>query len=151
QADIAHHLGEETRVDQVQDGVLHAADVLVDFKPISDLGGIEGHGAVVRVAVAVEIPGRIDEGVLGSGLASGRAAALGTCDVDELRHVFERGTAGAGDLDAVGQQHGKLALGNRYHAARGAMNDRNGSAPVALARDAPILDSVGDGSFAEAV
>ena len=43
QADIAHHLGEEARVDQVQDGVLHAADVLIDLEPIRDLGGIERH------------------------------------------------------------------------------------------------------------
>ena len=135
----------------MQDGVLHPADVLVDFKPISDLGGVERHGAVVRIAVAVEVPGRIDEGVHGIGLAPGRAAALGTRHVDELRHVFERRTAGAGDLDAVRQQHRKLAFRNRHDAARRAVNDRNRSAPVALARDAPILDAVSDGRFAEAV
>jgi hypothetical protein len=44
QADIAHHLGEEARIDQVQDGVLHAADVLVDLKPVGDLRGVERHG-----------------------------------------------------------------------------------------------------------
>ena len=38
QAEVAHHLGEEARVDQVQDGVLDAADVLVDGEPVSDLG-----------------------------------------------------------------------------------------------------------------
>ncbi len=34
---IAHHLGPEARVDQVQDGVLHAADVLIDGEPVGDL------------------------------------------------------------------------------------------------------------------
>ena len=57
EADIAHHLGEEARVDQVQDGVLDAADVLIDLEPVGDLRGVEGLRGVVRVAVAVEIPG----------------------------------------------------------------------------------------------
>jgi hypothetical protein len=44
QPDIAHHLGEEARVDQVQNGVLHAADVLVDREPVGDLRRIERRG-----------------------------------------------------------------------------------------------------------
>ena len=34
QPHVAHHLGPEARIDQVQDGVLHAADVLIDGKPV---------------------------------------------------------------------------------------------------------------------
>ena len=34
QPQVAHHLGPEARVDQVQNGVLHAADVLVDGEPV---------------------------------------------------------------------------------------------------------------------
>ena len=34
QAQVAHHLGPEARIDQVQNRVLHAADVLVDRKPV---------------------------------------------------------------------------------------------------------------------
>ena len=38
QAKIAHHLGPEARVDQVQNGVLDASDVLIDGEPVGDLG-----------------------------------------------------------------------------------------------------------------
>jgi hypothetical protein len=69
-ADVAHHLGPEARVNQVQDGVLHAADVLIDGEPVGDLFGIEGRGGVLRIAVAIEVPAGIDEGVHGVGLAA---------------------------------------------------------------------------------
>ena len=49
QAQVAHHFGPETRVDQMQDGVLDPTDVLIDRKPVVDLfGGVEGCGSVVR-------------------------------------------------------------------------------------------------------
>ena len=48
QADVAHHLGEEARVDQVQNGVLDAADVLIDRKPVGDLLRIERRLVVLR-------------------------------------------------------------------------------------------------------
>ena len=150
QADIPHHLGEEARIDQVQNGVLHAADVLIDFEPVGDLRGIERRAVVVRIAVAVEIPGRIDKGVHGVGFAAGRAAAFRAGDIDELGNVFERRAAAAGDFDVGGKAHRKLIVGHRHHAAVRAVNHGNGSAPVALPRNAPILDAEGDGGLAEA-
>ena len=38
QPDVAHHFGPEARIDQMQDGVLHATDVLIDGEPVGDLG-----------------------------------------------------------------------------------------------------------------
>ena len=77
----------------MQNGVLNAADVLVDLEPVTDLGRIERQGIVVRVAVAIEVPGGIDEGVHGIGFAPRRASALRAVHVDELGHFFERRTA----------------------------------------------------------
>ena len=89
QSQVAHHLGPEARVDQVQDGVFDAANVLIDGKPIRDGLGIEGRLIVTRVGVAIEIPGRIDERVHGVGLASGGAAAPGAHCVHELGHTTQ--------------------------------------------------------------
>ena len=87
---IAHHLGPETRVDQVQNGVLDAADVLIDGEPVRDLLRTEGRARVLRVRVAIEVPGRVDKGVHRIGLAPRRAAALGTDRVHERRDLGQR-------------------------------------------------------------
>ena len=79
------------------------------------------------------------------------AAADGTGHVDKFGDFFERGAALAGDLDAVGEEHGELVFGHGDDAAGGAVNDGDRRAPVALAGDAPVLDAVGDGGFAEAL
>src|SRR5712692_7933615 len=62
-ANIAHDFAPEARVEEMQDSVGNAADVLVDGKPVGNFGGIEGSLVVVRIAVAIEIPGGVDEGV----------------------------------------------------------------------------------------
>jgi RNase H-fold protein (predicted Holliday junction resolvase) len=72
-AEVAQRLAEEPRVEQVQDRVLDAADVLVDRHP-----RVDGVAATTRprrcgVAVAQEVPGRVDEGVHRVGLAPGAA------------------------------------------------------------------------------
>ncbi len=69
-----HRAGEEARVEQVQDRVLDAADVLVDVHPVVGLGQA-GRRRGVRRGEAGEVPGRVDEGVHGVGLAPGGAAA----------------------------------------------------------------------------
>ena len=91
QPDIAHHLGEEARIDQVQNRVLDAADVLIDRKPLRDLRRIERRRAVVRIAVAVEIPGRIDERV--HGVASRGAHRRRTWDTSRSRTTAHRPAA----------------------------------------------------------
>ena len=56
QADVAHELCPEARINQVQNGVLYPADVLIDGKPVRNRFAVEGRTIVVRVRVAVEIP-----------------------------------------------------------------------------------------------
>ena len=49
---VAQHLREEATVQQVQDGVLNAADVLVNGHPAVRLGAIERQLGVVRIGIA---------------------------------------------------------------------------------------------------
>ncbi len=104
-ADVAHELRPEARIDQVQDGVLDAADVLVNGEPVIDDLAVEGRTVIVRVGVAIEVPGRIDERVHGVGLATRRAATLRTRRVHELRHALERRSALQRDVDVLRQEH----------------------------------------------
>ena len=50
----------------------------------------------------------------------------------------------AGDVEShvIGQTDGKLVLRHRHDTAGGAVHDRNGAAPVALARNAPVAQAV---------
>jgi hypothetical protein len=63
----------------------------------------------------------------------------------------ERRLARAGELDIERQHHRQLLVRHRHDAARRTVDHRDGRAPVALAGDAPVLDAVGDGAFAEAL
>ena len=47
-----------------------------------------------------------------------------------------------GELDVQGQQHRQVCFGHRDGAAVVAVDDRDGRAPVALARDAPVPEAV---------
>ena len=58
--------------------------------------------------------------------------------------------AGRSEIDIVGQLDRKVALGHRDHAAIGAMDHRNRAAPVALARNAPVPEAIGDRPLAGA-
>src|SRR5205823_6109029 len=87
QSEVAHALGPEARIDKVENGVLHAANVLINRKPISDSLAGERRFVVVRIGVAVEVPRRVDKSVHGIGLTSRRAATLGTDSIHDLRHA----------------------------------------------------------------
>src|SRR5579884_466440 len=98
QPQIPHDLSEKAGIDQMQNGVLDAADVLVDRKPVTDLPGIEGPLAVVWVAIAVEIPRRIDEGIHGIRFAFRGASAAGALHLQKLGHGAQGRASHARDL-----------------------------------------------------
>ena len=135
----------------MQDGVLDAADVLIDGEPVLRGLRVERSAVVVRVGVAVEIPGRIDERVHGIGFAARRTAALGAGRVDELRQFAERRSAGERDLDILRQNHGQIFFRHGNDAVFFAIKHGNRRAPIALARNSPIFQAIGDGGFAEAM
>ena len=151
QSQVAHHFRPEARVDQVQDGVLHAADVLIDRKPVCDGLAINWLIRQPRIGIAIEVPGRVHEGVHGIGFAARFAAALRTLGVDELRHFGQGRTALQSDFNFIGQQHRQIFFRHRHHAAFLAVKHRNGRSPVALARDSPVFQAISDGRLAKAM
>ncbi len=79
-----HH--EEARVEQVQNRMLHPAGVLVYAviaEPVVHLFPLERLLRVLRVAVAQEVPGGIQEGIHGVHLPPGRFAAAGADSLGE--------------------------------------------------------------------
>ena len=114
QPQVAHHLGPEARIEQVQDGVLDTADVLIHRHPV--IGARIHHGLAVVARVTEEIPGRIHEGIHGIGLALRRAAALGTLTLRNAAQLVQR-IAGAVRHQILGQHHRKLLVGHRHIAA----------------------------------
>ena len=139
-AGLLHRAGEEARIEEVQDRVLDAADILVDGQPVID-DARHRRRLRVRRGEAREIPGRVDEGVHGVGLAQRRAAALRAGDVPPGRMPVER-IARPVELDVVGQLHRQVLARHRHHAAGRAVDHRDRAAPVALARDAPVAQAV---------
>ncbi len=95
--DVAEGTGVEAGVEQVQDGVLDAADVLVDRHPVIGRVQAEGNLGCPGVAEAQEVPGRVHEGVHGVGLPLGRTAALGADGVAEALVVLAAATPRSGE------------------------------------------------------
>ena len=132
----------------MQNRVLDAAAVKVDGHPVFRLRRLERQRVVPRVAEAIEVPGRIDERVHRVGFAPCLAAAFWAGDVHELRHLRERRVASAGKVRHLRQLDRQLVVGHRDNAARVAIDHRYRRAPIALARDAPILQAELHGPFA---
>ena len=78
EAFVAHEFGEEAGVEEVEDGVLDAADVLVHVLPVGGVFRGDHAAGVVGRHVAEEVPAGFDEGVHGVGFAAGEAA-FGVC------------------------------------------------------------------------
>src|SRR3970282_1227116 len=86
-----HRPREEPGIEQMQDGVLDAADILVDRQAV--VARRAGDRAVrPRRAEAREVPGRIHEGVAGVGFAPRGGAAGRTGRVLPGRMMVERVT-----------------------------------------------------------
>ena len=58
---------------------------------------------------------------------------------------------GERDLDVLGQNYGQVFFRHWHDAVFFAIEYGNGRAPIALARDPPVFQAVGDGGFAEAM
>src|SRR5207237_8105103 len=100
---IAEHSREETRVDEVQDRVLDATAVKVDWSPVPDFFRIEGQLIVLRIAEAEEVPRGVDECVHRVRLTTRGSAALGTPGVHAFRDLRKRRVAAAGEVRRLRQ------------------------------------------------
>ena len=144
-ADVIQELVPEAAVQQMQRGVLHAAVVPVDRRPVFErfLGG--QRLVVVRVHIAQEVPGGACPLRHGVGLALCRAAAVRTGGVHPVGHVRQRGLAVVGRLVGCLRSagvSGSSILRQRNIAALLAVYNRDRLAPVALAGEYPVAQLV---------
>src|SRR5205807_7136711 len=84
-----HAARKEARVQQMQNRVLLAADILVDGRPVLDRL-LVGRSRGVRRAKAELVPGAVDEGIHGVRFAHGRLTALRARDVLPRRMMVQR-------------------------------------------------------------
>ena len=77
QTPIPQGLGEEARIEQMQNRVLDPAHVLIHRQPAVHGRTAEGQGGVVGIAIAQEIPARTHEGIHGVRFPPGLLAAAG--------------------------------------------------------------------------
>ena len=142
QPDVAHHLAEKSRIQQMQNRVRDSADVLVNRKPVTHFLLIERRGAIVRICVAIEIPGRINERIHRIRLAPRRTAAFRTRGVHKFRRTSQRRLSLPRKRNVFRQTHWQLIVRHRHDPIFFAVNDRNRRAPIALPRNAPIFQPV---------
>ena len=157
QPQVAHHLGPKARVEQMQDGVLDAADVLVHATAAAGLVAFAhpvlrafGHHRlrVGRVAIAHEVPARINEGVHGVGFAPRWFATGGARDTlvaswTRLVKTFvlvQRIARAIGDA-VLRQHHRQIFFGHGHRAVFIAMDDGNRRAPITLATHTPVAQT----------
>ena len=159
QAQVTHDLGPKACVEQVQDRMLDAANVLVHAAAAGGFGlvphpvvgaGTHHLSAVLRVAVAHEVPGRIDKGVHGVRLAPGGLAANRADHAGMKAFVLDQRITRAVRHAVLRQDHGQVFFRHRHRAVFSAMNDRDRRAPVALTAHAPVTQTPGGFLLAKA-
>ena len=128
----------------MQRGVLHAAVVPVNRRPVFQCFRRGKRLVVVRVHIAQEVPGRTGPLRHGIGLALCRTAAARTGGVYPVGHVRQRRLAVVGRLVAgyVRQLKRQLILRQSHIAALVALDDRNRLAPVTLTGEYPVTQLV---------
>ncbi len=144
-----HRAGEEARIQQVQNRVFDATDILVHIHPVFRIRHIGRRVSVWR-GKASEIPRGIDECVHRIGFAfrgrtARRAGAVAPCGVSVQR------VAGRVKADVIGQLDRQVLFLFGHHAAGVAMHDRDRAAPVALPGQAPIAQAVFGHALAHAL
>ena len=139
QAGVAQQLVEEARVQQVQDGVLDAAHVLVHRQPVIGAGRIQHRLVLVRAGEAGVVPARFHKGVEGVGFAErGLALVFG---FGPLRVGLDR-RGDAVHAHVLGQHHRQLVFRHRHLGAVLQRAHRDRRAPVALPGHAPVAQAV---------
>ncbi len=139
QLHIAHHPRPEARVQQVQDRVFDATDVLIDRQPVL-CASIHRHRVLVGTGEAQEVPRGIDEGVHRVGFAARALAATRAAAAQEGLRFLQRIARAIGH-QVFGQSHRQVCVGHGHLTAGGAMDEWNRAAPVALPGDAPVTQA----------
>ena len=87
---IAHQFVEEARIQQMQNRMFDAADVLVHRQPVLCGCLVHHAGGASRADVARVIPARFHEGIHGVGLAPGLRTALRAAAFVKFRQLRQR-------------------------------------------------------------
>ena len=143
QSDVAQHPREEPRVQQVQNRVLDAAAVEVDRHPVRRRLRVENGSSVFFGSQNRRK--YHDESTNVSIVSVSRRAGpphFGHVTFDELRDLRERRIAAAGEVRHLRQLDRQLFVRHRHDAVLLAVDHGNRRAPVALARNAPVLQPV---------
>src|SRR5207302_4317177 len=106
---------------------------------------------VVWVAVAIKIPGGIDERIHRVGFAPRRTAAFRAGGVDEFGSCSEWRAAFTGELGVFRKDDGQVLVGYRDNPIFVAVDDGDRRAPVTLAGNAPIAEAISRFSLTEAL
>ena len=130
----------EPRVEQMQDRMLDAADILVDRQPVVGRCGIDRRRRHAGGRSARNTR-RNRRRCPWCRSRAARARRIGAGDMLPGRMMVER-IAGLVEGHIVGQRDRQVRLRHRHDAARLAMDDRDRAAPVALARNAPVAQPV---------
>src|SRR5208283_5609800 len=103
-----------------------------------------GERALVEVGAGIsgKVPGGFHEGVHGVRLTPRLGPAFRAGSRVEGFVDGQGGAAVFQKLDIQRKHYRQVLLGDRHDTALWAVDDRNGSAPVALARNAPIAEPV---------
>ena len=116
----------------MQNGVLDAADVLIDRQPFIDDLALGRRRRDPRIGEAREVPRRVDERIHRVGFAPRRPRALGTLHILPGRVTVER-IARLVEGDILRQRHRQVFRRHGHDTAFLAVNDRDRATPVALA------------------
>ena len=144
ETEIRQRLLEEARVDHVHRRVVDPALVVVHRAPVVDELALEGRAVVVRVAVAQEVPRRVDEGVHGLGLAPSLATTRGALHAHPLLLGLQRRLSLREVVLDLRQDDRQLGLRHRDCPTSPTMDDRDRTAPVALAGEPPVAQAEAD-------
>ena len=136
---VAHDLSPETRVQEMQDRVFDATDVLIDRQPVAR--ALIDHRLIIASGrVAQEIPRRVDEGVHRVRFAARGFATARAIDLIERRRLGKRITAAIGH-QIFRQHHRQVRIRHRHFTAVFAMDERDRTSPVTLTRNTPIAQA----------
>ena len=140
----------EAGIEQMQHGVLDSADIQVDGHPVVFGFLAPGFFVIMWIAKAQVVPARTGPLRHGVGLASALFAGFGIDDLDPLSDFGQRALAIAGGFISRSTSGGHERQVRRAQNAFRAifkMQDREGLAPIALARKEPVAQLIGDGRF----
>ena len=129
----------------MHDGMFDPADILVNRHPVIHPLTVERSIQKIRAAVTKEIPGRLNKGVHGIGLAPRRLTTQRAGYVDKGVNLGQRAPPLAGKFHIHGKANRQILIRYRYYSACLTVNDGDWVTPIALTRDAPVAQSEIDG------